>query len=199
MNLFRCASAFVLLAVGMAVAAYAQTDKSYPSEYEINHMLTQAEQAIQQYKSLIDQQESQMGKSAQDVAASDRQVVASLQAAVNALKINPQEFNGPVGFAFFQWLEDASRNAALCASSASSQAESQIKNGNTARASSLHHLAQSCTDASSLLHTVSKDAGSLYMRYLEAERQHAIQNDEMMKRCTEILKNYDTSPIKPLR
>ncbi|MGD0294477.1 MAG: hypothetical protein ABSB30_11520 [Terracidiphilus sp.] len=199
MSLFRCASAFVLLAVGMAVAAYAQTDKSFPSEYEINLMLTQAEQAIQQYKPLIDQQESQVGKSAQDAATNDRQVAASLQAAVNALKSNPQEFNGPLGFAFFQWLDDASRNAALCASSASSQAESQMKNGNTAKANTLHHLAQSCTDASSLLHAVSKDAGSLYVRYLEAERQSAIRNDEMMKQCTEILKRYDTSPIKPLR
>ena len=199
MSLFRCASAFVLLAVGMAVAAYAQTDKSFPSEYEINLMLTQAEQAIQQYKPLIDQQESQVGKSAQDAATNDRQVAASLQAAVNALKSNPQEFNGPLGFAFFQWLDDASRNAALCASSAFMQAESQIKKGNTTRANSLHHLAERCLDVSALLHTISENAGYLYIRYADSEKQIAIENAKMLEVCTDMLKKYDTSPIKPLQ
>jgi hypothetical protein len=73
--LLRCASASIVLIVSFAVAVNAQTEKTFPTDDEINLVLTQTERAIQQYKLVIDQEEIQTGKSATDAVAKDRQVV----------------------------------------------------------------------------------------------------------------------------
>jgi len=124
MGLLRCTSALVFLTIGFAGAAYAQTEKTFPTDDEINLVLTQTDRAMQQYKPLIDQEEIQMGKSYTDAAANDRNVVNSLEMAVKAFRSKPQAFNGPLGFAFFEWLDDAGRNAVLCASGAGTHASS---------------------------------------------------------------------------
>jgi hypothetical protein len=196
--LLRCASASIVLIVSFAVAVNAQTEKTFPTDDEINLVLTQTERAIQQYKLVIDQEEIQTGKSATDAVAKDRQVVNGLETAVKAFKRKPQGFNGPLGFAFFQWLDDASRNALLCGSGVSAQAALQMMAGNTGKANSLLHLAQSCNDVATLIYTVSENAGSLYLRYVEAEEQLATQGAEVAKRCVEILKKNGAQP-KPER
>lgn len=198
MLLLRCASASIVLIVSFAVAVNAQTEKTFPTDDEINLVLTQTERAIQQYKLVIDQEEIQTGKSATDAVAKDRQVVNGLETAVKAFKRKPQGFNGPLGFAFFQWLDDASRNALLCGSGVSAQAALQMMAGNTGKANSLLHLAQSCNDVATLIYTVSENAGSLYLRYVEAEEQLATQGAEVAKRCVEILKKNGAQP-KPER
>lgn len=50
----RCASTLVVPTVGFALVANAQTEKTFPTDAEINLVLTQTERAIQQYKPLID-------------------------------------------------------------------------------------------------------------------------------------------------
>jgi hypothetical protein len=184
MALFRCASAFVLLAVSFASA---QTNKSFPTDDEINLVVTQTERAVQQLKPLIDQEEIRIGKSAGDVAK-DRQVVEALELAVNTLKSQPQVFNSPLGFSFFQWLDDASRNALLCGSSALKEATVQIIGGNKNKADSLLHLAQSCSDVSTLIYTVSENAGALYQRYVAGTAQLADQATDAAQKCVEVLK-----------
>jgi hypothetical protein len=196
MALFRCAPALVLLTISSAVVADAQTEKTFPTDDEINLVLTQTERAIQQYKPLIDQQEIQTGKSSSAAVATDRQVVNALETAVKAFKGKPQGFNGPLGFAFFEWLDDAGRNALLCGSNASSQATLQIMAGNKDKAASLLHLAQSCSDVSTLIYTISENAGSLYQRYVNAEEQLAVQGVEVASKCTEILKKNGIPPKK---
>ena len=94
-------------------------------------------------------------------------------------------------FGFFEWIDDADRNALLCASGASLQA-SQSKN--TKEALALMNLAQSCQDASALIYTVSENAGSLYERYVEAEKQLATQGAEVAQKCADILKKKGTAP-----
>jgi hypothetical protein len=189
MVLLRCASVLVLLTIGRAVVANAQAEKNFPTDHEISLVLTQTERAIQQYKPLIDQEEVQMGKSATESVARDRQIVNALETAVKALKGKPQGFNGPLGFTFFEWLDDADRNAVLCGSGASGQAALEIMAGNKDKAESLVHLAHSCSDVSTLIYTVSENAGSLYQRYVEAEQQLAVQAAEVAEKCTDILKN----------
>jgi hypothetical protein len=193
---FRCVIAFVFLIISFAVVANARTEKPFPTDDEINLVLTQTERAIQQYKPLIDQEEVQMGKSAADAVAHDRQVVNALETAVKAFKGKPQGFNGPLGFTFFEWLDDAGRNALLCASGASAQVPLQMMDGNTDKAASLLHLAQSCTDASTLIYTVSENAGSLYQKYVEAEEQLAVRGAEVAEKCTDILKKNGVPPKK---
>ncbi len=68
--------------------------------------------------------------------------------------------------------------------------------GNTDRAKSLLHLAQSCMNVSMLIYTVSENAGSLYERYVEAEEQLAVQGAEAAEKCVAILKNNGVPPKK---
>lgn len=196
MHPYRYACALVFLTVGFSVATHAQADKQFPTDEEINLMLTQTERAVQQYKPLIDQEEAQMGKSYAGAAANDRQVVDALETAIKAFKAKPQGFNGPLGFAFFVWLDDADRNALLCSSGASMQSTRYMMEGNTEKAEALLHLAQSCQDASTLIYTVSENAESLYTKYAEGEEQLAIQGADVAQKCTDILKRNNNSPKK---
>ena len=68
----RCASTVLVLSVGFAVEAEAQTEKTFPTDSEINLVLTQTERAIQQYRPLIDQEEVQLGESGADTIAHAR-------------------------------------------------------------------------------------------------------------------------------
>jgi hypothetical protein len=196
MPLFHCAFALVLMTLCFSAVANQQTEKTFPTDDEINLVLTQTERAVQQYKPLIEQEEIQMGKSAVDAVAHDRQVVNALQIALKALKVKPQGFNSPAGFAFFEWLDDADRNALLCASGASTQSTLQLMAGNTEKATALVHLSQGCMDVSTLIYTVSENAGSLYQRYVEAEEKLAVQGAEVAQKCTNILKQRGVTPKK---
>lgn len=70
---------------------------------------------MQQYRPLIDEEEMQMGKTNLDAVAKDRETVTSLEMAIQAFRKDLQGFNGPKGFVFFQWRDNVSRNALLCA------------------------------------------------------------------------------------
>jgi hypothetical protein len=190
------ASAVLILSVGFAVVAKAQTEMAFPTDTDISLVLAQTERAIQQYKPLIDQEEVQLGKNGADTTARDRQVVSGLEMAIKAFKGKPQGFNGPLGFAFFEWLDDASRNAALCAGDSSNQAMTQMLAGNTDKATFLLHLGQSCADMSLLIYTISENAGSLYQKYIEAEQGLAEQAADVVQKCTDILKQNGGPPKK---
>jgi hypothetical protein len=64
----------------------------------------------------------------------------------------------------------------------------QVMAGDTTKANSMAHLAQSCSDVSTLIYTVSENADSLYQRYVEAEEQLATQGVETAQRCAAALK-----------
>ena len=133
---------------------------------------------------------------APDAVARDHQVVTALETAVKAFKGNPQGFNGPLGFAFFEWLDDASRNALLCGSGASAQGALQMMAGDKDKASSLLNLAKSCSDVSTLIYTVSENAGALYQRYVSGIAQLAEQATETAQKCVETLKKNSAPPKK---
>lgn len=188
--------ALVLLFVGVATVGHAQDRKTFPTDAEINLLLTQADRAVQQYKPLIDQEEAQLGTTMREAVANDRQVVHGLETAVKAFRSRPEAFNGPMGFAFFVWLDDADRNALLCSTGASTQSARFMIAGNTDKAEALLHLSQSYMDVSTLIYTVSENADSLYTRYVEAEEQLATEGAAVAERCTDILKKSSPDPKK---
>jgi hypothetical protein len=192
----RACTLVVLTGFGFAAVANAQTEKTFPTDAEINLVLTQTERAIQQYKPLIDMEAVHLGQNGVGTIAHDRQVVSGLEMAIKAFKGKPQGFNGPLGFAFFGWLDDASRNAALCAGGSSNQAMSEMMAGNKDKTETLLHLAQTCADVSTLIYTVSENAGSLYQRYVTAEEGLAEQATEVAQKCTDILKKNSATPKK---
>ncbi len=94
----------------------------------------------------------------------------------------------------FEWLDDASRNAVLCSSNAVNEAFENILNGDKDKATSQLHLSESCANVSTLLYTVSENAGALYTRYVESEQKLAEQGAEVAQQCAEILKQKGASP-----
>jgi len=161
---------------------------SFPSDEEIRLVLTQADRAVVQYKPLLNQEEKLLGKEGEVAVAKDREVIAGLELAIKAFGKNPQSFNGPLGFSFFEWLDDASRNAMLCSSHGVSKSVEALLDGNKEAAESELQLSQSCNDVSTLLYTVSENAGALYTRYVEAAAQLAERGAEAAAKCGAILK-----------
>ena len=96
-------------------------DVNFPTDEEIRLVLTQASRAIDQYKPLLDMEEKMLGKEGKDAVTQDRNVVQNIELALKVFGKNPQAFNGPLGFSFFEWLDDADRNALLCASGAATE------------------------------------------------------------------------------
>jgi hypothetical protein len=174
----------------------AQKEKDFPTNDEITLVLTQAERATQMYELQIEQEELLLGQNGKDSAAKDRQVLDTLKFSLKALKSKPQEFNGPIGFYFFEALDDASRNAVVSADQASSQVITQLTEGNMKNGVSLLNFSVSCMDTSTLLYTVSENVGSLYQRYVEAESQLLDYAYKTAKQCADTLKNKCAVPKK---
>jgi hypothetical protein len=193
MSLLRRAIILVLLFVSVTTIGRAQ-EATFPND-EIQLLLTQADRAMQQYKPLIDQEELQFGKGSAEVeaVAKDHQVVKSIEMTVQVLRKNPQGFNRAAGFALFEWLDDASRNALVCSSSFVMQATVTLTNGEINKASQLIHLGQSCMDVSNLIYTVSENAGALYERYAKASQKLAADGAKIAQQCTDTLKKMDAA------
>jgi len=188
MPLFRC-GCVVLFFITSTSLTCAQDKTTFPTSVEINLMLTQAERAVQLYKPLIDKQERLLGKKTQDGLARDRKVVQALEMAIEAFRKDPQGFNGPLGFALFEWIDDADRNALLCATGATTEATKFLLDGNASHADDLVRLGQSCSDASALLYTVSENVGALYTRYVKGEGELAQEGAAVAQKCADALKS----------
>jgi hypothetical protein len=118
----RCGFILLSFVAGLCVASQAQDrEAGFPTDEEIKLVLTQADRAIQEYKPLLDEEEQMYGKRGEDAVAKDREVVRGIEMAIKGFGKNPQAFNGPLGFSFFEWLDDADRNALLCASGAATE------------------------------------------------------------------------------
>jgi hypothetical protein len=196
MPILRFGCAFLLLSASLSVVCQAQNQSNFPTANEIQLMVTQTDRAVQQYKPLIAEQERLLGKKAQESAAKDREVVQGLEMAIKAFGKNPQGFNSPLGFSFFEWIDDADRNALLCATGAATEATTYLIDGNASKAGDLAHLAQSCSDAATLLYTVSENAGGLYTRYVQGQAKLAEEGVEVAQKCTDVLKKSGVVPKK---
>jgi hypothetical protein len=169
-------------------ASPAQDKTTFPTDDEIQLLLTQADRAMQQYKPLIDEEERQLGKQGADAVTKDREVVGNMELALKTFKKKPQGFNSPLGFALFEWLDDASRNALLCSQTAMYQATTSMMDGKLHDAPQFIRLSQACFDASNLIYTVSENAGALYERYVKAEEELANEGADVAQKCTDALK-----------
>jgi len=196
MPLLRCFS-ILLCAFGFCcVSSSAQNPGgNFPTDEEIKLVLTQADRAIGEYKPLLDMEEKMYGKG-EIAVAKDRQVIGALETAIKAFGKNPQAFNSPLGFAFFEWLDDADRNALLCAGSAANEVASDILAGDKGKADVDINLSQNCTTVATLFYTVSENAGALYTRFVQNEEKVAKEGAEIAKKCAEVLKQNGAATKK---
>jgi hypothetical protein len=163
-------------------------DVNFPTDEEIRLVLTQASRAIDQYKPLLDMEEKMLGKEGKDAVTQDRNVVQNIELALKVFGKNPQAFNGSLGFSFFEWLDDASRNAALCSANAMNDAVVSALAGVKGRVESDIQLSQNCMSVSTLFYTVSENAGALYTRYAQSEEKLAAEAMKVAEDCAKAIK-----------
>lgn len=195
----RICSGFMLLTlIGVyCTTARAQDhEANFPADEEIKLVLTQTDRAIQQYKPLLDMEAKMYGKDGQDAVVKDRQVVQALELAVKEFGKKPQAFNDRLGFSFFEWLDDADRNALLCASGAQNKATDDMLAGDKGNAATHLSLSQGCASVATLFYTVSENAGALYTRYVQNEEKLAEDGAELAEKCVETLKKKGVTPQK---
>lgn len=168
----------------------------FPTNDEIRLVLTQADRAVQEYKPLLDLEEQMYGEKGKAAVAKDREVVSGIETAINAFGRNPQAFNSSLGFSFFEWLDDADRNALLCASGAATEATTSMLAGDNGKAQTDINLSQNCKSVATLFYTVSENAGALYTRFVQNEEQVAKEGGEIAKKCAEVLKQNGITPKK---
>jgi hypothetical protein len=189
----------VLCAVTSARAQKHDTkyDTNFPTDDEIRLVLTQAERAVGEYKPLLDMEEKMLGKAGAEAVAKDRETVRGIDVAIVAFGKNPQAFNGPLGFAFFEWLDDACRNALLSSVSATNNATVGIMDGDKEKAQTNIELAKDLANVSTVLYTVSENAGALYTRYVDGEDKLAQVGLKAATDCVDILKKGKKAASKP--
>jgi hypothetical protein len=193
MRIFIHGFVAVLLFLGCASIGQTQeTDKPFPSNDEIDLLLTQADRAMEQYKAAVNLEEQDMEKTPEEegAVAKDRDVYAGWEVVSKGMKVKPQAFNSRFGVEIVLLLDDASRNAVVCSSQAALRATSS---STVVEAQSFLHLAQTCLDTSTLVYTVSENAAALYRKYLEAEEQLTNKATDFVTRCTDILKRNAAS------
>ena len=187
MPALRCACLIAVLICEVAAGFAAQNEKIYPSDEEIRLLLTQTDRAVQRYKPLLDEQEDQIGKSAADEIANDREAVAALEASLKSISAQRGYFNGTRGFEFLQRLGDADRSALHCGFSAASQATGYTIAGNHEKADGLMRLSQSCQDLSTLFYTIWENANSLFRRFIVAQDEWAARSTQEARECSDTL------------
>jgi hypothetical protein len=194
MRFLKKVPVIVLFLLSPALVGRAQVpDKPFPSNDEINLLLTQADRAIGQYKATLDLEKTRFEKSSAEAEAlaKDKEVSSGWDEMFKGMKIKPQAFNSRFGLEIVLLLDDASRNMLLC----SNQASLLIpQSGSVSEADTLLHLVQTCSDTSTLIYTVSENAAALYQKYLAAEAQLVSETAEVATKCTDILKKNAASP-----
>ena len=174
-------SILVLLAAAWPATAQTQPQHTFPTKEQITLLVVQAERAFDVYANAVTLEAQLLGEiaSGKEMVARDRQVLNSGREVIRILKQRPDAFNTPMGFLLVSDLDDASRNAALCAGQAASLAATDFMVGQTASAQEKLSLGEACTGASALLYTVSETAFHLYSEVL-------FTTDETLKRALEV-------------
>ncbi len=130
----RHIASILLVSFLLTSAAFAQKrDTHFPTDDEIRLVLTQAERAVNEYKPLLGRWEKTLGKEGAEAVAKDRETLRGIDTGIIGFRKNPQAFNSALGFAFFEWLDDACRNALLSSLSASNTAAVELIDGDRVR------------------------------------------------------------------
>ena len=188
----------LLVSFSLTSAVFAQKrDTHFPTDDEVRLVLTQAERAVNEYKPLLDRWEQMLGKEGAEAVAKDRETLRGIDAGIIGFRKNPQAFNSALGFAFFEWLDDACRNALLSSLSTSNTAAAELIDGDTQKVRLNMELAKDFSNLSTVFYTVSENAGALYTRFVEGEEQLAKEAARTATECGDILKNSKKSVSKP--
>jgi len=150
-----------------SIIKYAEDSKSLPSDDEITIVARQAERVIRLYKPLVDEQAARLG--GEKVVVDDRKTITDLSVALDKIKVTPQKFNGPDGFAFIEMLRALEDSGDSCGGSAATAALNRQSPDQKAQAIELVQLGVSCVKSAALFRAVGDNADALFTRFLRAQ------------------------------
>jgi hypothetical protein len=187
----RTVRPLIILLLAGTYSFAGQKTVEFPTTEEINLVVTQSERAFDQYKNSV-VMENSLESSQRDPSSlkKDQELVEMSHKLIVALKAKPEGFHGLGGLLLLSTLDDASRNAALCASAGSAEiAKGLIDHADVKDAYRIMTVMQNCSDVSAHLYTVSESVNALMVRELEAQQDLNDQAMEMANKCAEIIKN----------
>ena len=182
----------IVLAVAtlLSITATAQEseikeDPTFPKKDEILLVVGQAERALDQYKRSVDLEATLPSeKNAGNSLSTDRNVIEMTAKLLSDLKQNPEAFHGLGGLLLLSSLDDGSRNAALCSSSAMGDSvQSILAKPDVAAATQMLSVGNACTDASAHLFTVSESVQALLVREMKAQQLLNQRVKTMLDKC----------------
>jgi hypothetical protein len=174
--------------ISSVVCGQKTDDIKFPSDSEVKLLVTQAQRATEQYEASVGLEDKLLGQTGKEGVEKDRQVLQGLKLLLSGLEKHPDKSNGILGFELITSLDDASRNAHICAGSAVTFGSQEGAEGKTSSATTLFTLAQSCQNSGVLLYTVSESASALYENYLKGIEKLAETATEVMTQCQDALK-----------
>lgn len=175
----------ILLSPTFVYASQGDNPPEPPSDTEIKLALAEAKHAFEQYKTVVAHGEQLLGK---DVFQQDRMLFDHWETTSKAVTQNLQAFNSELGFDVLMDLDDATRNAALCADQASTQVLNDINNLHSQKSQLLLELHQSCIDSSKSLLSASENSNVLFLRYVKWQREVSAKATEAATQCADALK-----------
>ena len=187
----RTVRLLIILLLASTYSFAGQKAVDFPTTEEINLVVTQSERAFDQYKNSV-VMENNLESLQRDPSSlkKDQELVEMSHKLIVALKAKPDGFHGLGGLLLLSTLDDASRNAALCASAGSAEiAKGLIDHADVKDAYRIMTVMQNCSDVSAYLYTVSESVNALMVRELEAQQDLNDQAMEMANKCADIIKN----------
>src|SRR5271157_364477 len=176
-----------------ATVAQKQTPTpTYPTNSQIQLLITQAERAFANYEAAVQLEATEFGAAAG--AAQDHEVTVAAKDLLARLKKEPQNFNSPFGFVLVIDLDDASRDMAVCMSQGANSAMGLASEGHYHDATRKMTVSRTCLDSSQLLYTVSESATQLYEDYLLANAVLQNQAVEALQKCSNVMKEHPKNP-----
>jgi hypothetical protein len=166
---------------------FAQSTPEFPTDNEITTLVQQANLAMKQYQTAMQEEATKVGK---DADSKDREKNASenWQLLVSAVKAKPDNFNSGVGFMVVDQLNNAYQDALACEVNALTTTGAAFVAKDESRQNAGKEVADTCINAAQLLVIVKVSATNLYTKYLQAHKVLYERSLNAVATCNETLK-----------
>jgi hypothetical protein len=184
----------LLLASVRCVAQQQKESPKFPTSEEIQLVVTQSERVFQQYKQSVTM-EGELPTAKRDPSSveKDREVYDTATKLIAVLKEKPQSFHGLGGLLLLTYLDDASRNAALCSGTSYDDSyQALIAKSDINSAKDWLQIGLSCVNISGYMYTVSESVQALLVRDMKAQEAQNERALETIKQCVATMKKCDS-------
>ena len=158
-------SPLLVLLLISPLSLFAQSTPEFPTENEITTLLQQANLAMKQYQTAMQEEATKVGK---DADSKDREKNASenWQLVVSAVKAKPDNFNSGVGFMVVDQLNNAYQDALACEVNALTTMGAAFVVKDESRQNAGEEVADTCINTAQLLVIVKVSATNLYTKHI---------------------------------